>query len=67
MMQRRYLKPLFLPGFVVLHLAMFARLNTRLLSLALLGVQVARCAIQYQHPEDLPANVDYDFIVAGGA
>jgi choline dehydrogenase len=44
-----------------------ARLNTRLLSFALLGFQVARSAIQYQHPEDLPGDVDYDFIVAGGA
>nr|Q3L245.1 RecName: Full=Pyranose dehydrogenase 1; Short=PDH 1; AltName: Full=Pyranose:quinone oxidoreductase 1; Flags: Precursor [Leucoagaricus meleagris]AAW82996.1 pyranose dehydrogenase [Leucoagaricus meleagris]AAW82997.1 pyranose dehydrogenase [Leucoagaricus meleagris]4H7U_A Chain A, Pyranose dehydrogenase [Leucoagaricus meleagris] len=42
------------------------KLNSRLLSLALLGIQIARGAITYQHPDDLPSGVDYDFIVAGG-
>lgn len=44
-----------------------AKFNFRLLSLALLGIQVARSAITYQNPTDLPGDVDYDFIVAGGA
>jgi hypothetical protein len=44
-----------------------ARLSARLLSLALLGFQIARSAVTYQHPDDLPDDVDYDFIVAGGA
>ncbi|EKM75486.1 hypothetical protein AGABI1DRAFT_123150 [Agaricus bisporus var. burnettii JB137-S8] len=43
-----------------------AKFNFRLLSLALLGIQVARSAITYQNPTDLPGDVDYDFIVAGG-
>nr|Q0R4L2.1 RecName: Full=Pyranose dehydrogenase 3; Short=PDH 3; AltName: Full=Pyranose:quinone oxidoreductase 3; Flags: Precursor [Leucoagaricus meleagris]AAZ94874.1 pyranose dehydrogenase [Leucoagaricus meleagris]AAZ94875.1 pyranose dehydrogenase [Leucoagaricus meleagris] len=43
-----------------------ARLNTHLVSLALLGFQITYGAITYQHPDDLPSDVDYDFIVAGG-
>nr|V5NDL4.1 RecName: Full=Pyranose dehydrogenase; Short=PDH; AltName: Full=Pyranose:quinone oxidoreductase 1; Flags: Precursor [Agaricus campestris]AHA85313.1 pyranose dehydrogenase [Agaricus campestris] len=43
-----------------------ARFNARLFSIAILGFQVARSAITYQHPDDLPGDVDYDFIVAGG-
>nr|V5NC32.1 RecName: Full=Pyranose dehydrogenase; Short=PDH; AltName: Full=Pyranose:quinone oxidoreductase 1; Flags: Precursor [Agaricus xanthodermus]AHA85314.1 pyranose dehydrogenase [Agaricus xanthodermus] len=42
------------------------RLNSRLVSFALLGLQIANGAITYQHPDDLPSNVNYDFIVAGG-
>ncbi|EKM75427.1 hypothetical protein AGABI1DRAFT_123192 [Agaricus bisporus var. burnettii JB137-S8] len=41
-------------------------LSTRVLSFALLGVQIAHGAIIYQHSDNLPDNTDYDFIVAGG-
>nr|Q3L243.1 RecName: Full=Pyranose dehydrogenase 2; Short=PDH 2; AltName: Full=Pyranose:quinone oxidoreductase 2; Flags: Precursor [Leucoagaricus meleagris]AAW82998.1 pyranose dehydrogenase [Leucoagaricus meleagris]AAW82999.1 pyranose dehydrogenase [Leucoagaricus meleagris] len=47
-------------------LSRVAKLNSRLVSLALLGSQIAFGAITYQHPDDLPSGVDYDFIVAGG-
>jgi choline dehydrogenase len=35
-------------------------------ALALLSSHFARAAIIYQHPDNLPDRVDYDFIVAGG-
>ncbi|KXN87046.1 Glucose dehydrogenase [FAD, quinone] [Leucoagaricus sp. SymC.cos] len=37
-----------------------------LLAVALLGVQCAFAAVFFQNPDDLPKNINYDFIIAGG-
>lgn len=38
----------------------------KLFTFALLGIQVARSAVLFQHADELPKNTEYDFIVAGG-
>lgn len=40
--------------------------RARLLTFALLVVQVVNSAVVYQHPDELPPTTEYDFIVAGG-
>lgn len=42
------------------------QLSSLISAFILLGVHVAHGAIVYQHSDDLPGGVDYDFIVAGG-
>jgi choline dehydrogenase len=41
-------------------------LLSQLLALVFIGAHVSHCAIIFQHPDDLPDEVDYDFIIAGG-
>lgn len=47
-------------------LPQFVKLWPRLFISILLSAHITRSAVTFQHLDDLPRNVEYDFIVAGG-